>query len=122
MHVINKDRFYKQPNAVLFDTDNTLYPYNPAHQAASKAVRDKIVSTFSVSSRVSDNAYKEARAQVKARASWNCIISQQASSHATYVGNYGFGITSIIGFGFRANLLANLPLRMQSCLRMLKTY
>ena len=30
------------PSAVIFDTDNTLYPYEPAHQAATKAVEAKV--------------------------------------------------------------------------------
>ena len=30
------------PEAVIFDTDNTLYPYDPAHSEATKQVELKI--------------------------------------------------------------------------------
>ena len=30
------------PKAVIFDTDNTLYPYLPAHKEATRAVEDKV--------------------------------------------------------------------------------
>ena len=29
------------PEAVIFDTDNTLYPYEPAHIEATRAVEKK---------------------------------------------------------------------------------
>ncbi|MFT5644020.1 MAG: FMN phosphatase YigB (HAD superfamily), partial [Janthinobacterium sp.] len=40
-----RERFTRLPDAILFDTDNTLYPYQPAHTAAQRAVRDKVVAT-----------------------------------------------------------------------------
>ena len=46
MKVFSRDRFDRLPDAILFDTDNTLYPYDPAHAAAQAAVRTKVVSTF----------------------------------------------------------------------------
>ena len=49
MKINNPSQFMQMPDAFLFDTDNTLYPYDPAHSAAQKAVRDKVVSTFSIS-------------------------------------------------------------------------
>jgi len=61
------ERFDRLPDAILFDTDNTLYPYDPAHAAAQRAVRDKVVSTFSIKPEVFDAAFKEARQQVKTR-------------------------------------------------------
>ena len=30
------------PQAVIFDTDNTLYPYSPAHKEATRAVEKKV--------------------------------------------------------------------------------
>ena len=32
------DKEIIKPKAVIFDTDNTLYPYKPAHEAALKEV------------------------------------------------------------------------------------
>ena len=100
MKIVNKNRFTKQPNAVLFDTDNTLYPYNPAHNAASKAVRDKIASTFSISPGVSDKAYKEARAQVKEK------LSGTASSHSRLL--YMQRMLEIMGLGSQVLLALDL--------------
>ena len=38
MKIHNQSQFTRLPEAFLFDTDNTLYPYKPAHTAAQKAV------------------------------------------------------------------------------------
>ncbi|MES2356521.1 MAG: HAD family hydrolase [Pseudomonadota bacterium] len=75
MKIYNQERLTRLPDAFLFDTDNTLYPYDPAHAAAQKAVRDKVVSTFSISPEDFDEAFKEARNQVKIR------LKHTASSH-----------------------------------------
>ena len=76
MKINNPSRFNRMPEAFLFDTDNTLYPYGPAHAAAQSAVRDKVVSTFSISSEEFDKAFKEARNQVKSR------LKNTAASHS----------------------------------------
>lgn len=72
----NKINFEKLPNAILFDTDNTLYPYDPAHEVAHKAVRDKVVSTFSITDDEFERAFKQARSEVKTR------LGHTASSHS----------------------------------------
>ena len=46
MKINNPERFTRLPDAFLFDTDNTLYPYDPAHEAAQLAVREKVSKTF----------------------------------------------------------------------------
>jgi len=71
----NKIRFDSLPDAFLFDTDNTLYPYDIAHKAAQSAVREKVVDRFSISGDDFNNAFSEARAQVKVR------LKNTASSH-----------------------------------------
>ena len=76
MKIFSKDRFKRLPDAILFDTDNTLYPYELAHAAAQSAVRTKVVSTFSITSEDFDHAFNEARRQVKAR------LKHTASSHS----------------------------------------
>ncbi|MBT6471675.1 MAG: HAD family hydrolase [Candidatus Marinimicrobia bacterium] len=76
MKINNPSQFMQMPDAFLFDTDNTLYPYDPAHSAAQKAVRDKVVSTFSISPEHFDGVFKEARNQVKAR------LKDTAASHS----------------------------------------
>jgi HAD superfamily hydrolase (TIGR01549 family) len=75
MKFYSQERFARLPDAILFDTDNTLYPYDPAHAAAQKAVRDKVVSTFSIKPEDFDRAFQEARDQVKIR------LKHTAASH-----------------------------------------
>ena len=76
IHYNSKQRFQMLPDAILFDTDNTLYPYDPAHKVAQKAVRDKAVKTFSISPEEFDQAFKQARNEVKTR------LGHTASSHS----------------------------------------
>ncbi len=91
MNINNQERFARLPDAFLFDTDNTLYPYDPAHFAAQKAVRDKVVSTFSISNETFEKAFKEARNQVKAR------LKHTASSHSRLL--YLQRMLEIMGLG-----------------------
>ena len=91
MKIFSKDRFTKLPDAILFDTDNTLYPYVPAHSAAQAAIRDKVVSTFSITPEDFDNAFDEARKQVKAR------LKHTASSHSRLL--YLQRMLEIMGLG-----------------------
>lgn len=76
MKINNPERFTRLPDAFLFDTDNTLYPYDPAHAAAQRAVRNKVITTFSISPDDFDKAFKDARQQVKTR------LKHTASSHS----------------------------------------
>lgn len=73
--IYDESRFASRPDAILFDTDNTLYPYDPAHTAAYEAVRNKVVSTFSIKPDEFDVAFKDARAEVKER------LGYTAASH-----------------------------------------
>lgn len=91
MKIFNQERFTRLPDAFLFDTDNTLYPYDPAHTAAQQAVRDKVVSTFSISPQDFDKAFKEARQQVKTR------LKHTASSHSRLL--YLQRMLEIMGLG-----------------------
>lgn len=91
MKINNPERFTRLPDAFLFDTDNTLYPYDPAHAAAQAAVRDKVASTFSISQEEFDKAFKQARDQVKAR------LKHTASSHSRLL--YLQRMLEIMGLG-----------------------
>lgn len=68
--------FVRPPACVIFDTDNTLYPYEPSHEAAMQAARQKAVRVLGVSECEFDAAFDEARRQIKAR------LSGTASSHS----------------------------------------
>ncbi len=91
MKINNQERFTRLPDAFLFDTDNTLYPYEPAHAAAQKAVREKVVNTFSISPEDFDKAFAEARTQVKTR------LKNTASSHSRLL--YLQRMLEIMGLG-----------------------
>lgn len=91
MKINNHERFNRLPDAFLFDTDNTLYPYDPAHAAAQKAVREKVMKTFSISQVDFDRAFNEARTQVKKR------LNRTASSHSRLL--YLQRMLEIMGLG-----------------------
>ena len=91
INIYSKERFSRLPDAILFDTDNTLYPYDPAHAAAQQAVREKVVNTFSIKPEDFDKAFKEARQQVKER------LKNTASSHSRLL--YLQRMLEIMGLG-----------------------
>ena len=91
IEIYSKACFTRLPDAILFDTDNTLYPYDPAHAAAQKAVREKVVSTFSILPEDFDAAFNKARAQIKAR------LNNTASSHSRLL--YLQRMLEIMGLG-----------------------
>jgi len=89
--IIDQSRFMQLPDAVLFDTDNTLYPYDPAHIAAQQAVREKVMKTFSISAKDFDAAFSQARKQIKIR------LGETASSHSRLL--YLQRMLEIMGLG-----------------------
>jgi HAD superfamily hydrolase (TIGR01549 family) len=89
--MINPQQFKRLPDAILFDTDNTLYHYDPAHKAAMKAVRDKVTRTLSISTEQFDSAFTQARDEVKGR------LKHVASSHSRLL--YLQRMLEIIGLG-----------------------
>jgi HAD superfamily hydrolase (TIGR01549 family) len=89
--ITDPSRFMCLPNAVLFDTDNTLYPYDPAHAAAQRAVKEKVMGTFSISAKDFDAAFNEARKQIKSR------LGHTASSHSRLL--YLQRMLEIMGLG-----------------------
>jgi putative hydrolase of the HAD superfamily len=91
IQITNQSCFTRLPDAVLFDTDNTLYPYDPAHIAAQEAVKRKVMSTFSISAADFDSAFSEARTQIKTR------LGQTASSHSRLL--YLQRMLEIMGLG-----------------------
>ncbi len=91
MKIQNPERFTRLPDAILFDTDNTLYPYDPAHAAAMRAVRQKVTKTFSIEETVFDKTFDEARKQVKNR------LKHTASSHSRLL--YLQRMLEIMGLG-----------------------
>ena len=64
------------PKAVIFDTDNTLYPYLPAHKEATRAVEEKVEKQLGINKAIFRPAFKEARQEIKNR------LGNVASSHS----------------------------------------
>lgn len=91
MKIYHPESFTRLPDAILFDTDNTLYPYDPAHEAAMQAVRRKVTSTFSIDTPTFDRAFASAREQIKSR------LHHTASSHSRLL--YFQRMLEIIGLG-----------------------
>lgn len=91
MKIFSDNKFTRLPDAVLFDTDNTLYFYDPAHEAAHSAVRKKVVKTFSIKEDEFDQAFKEARYQIKNQ------LKGLASSHSRLL--YMQRMLEIMGLG-----------------------
>ena len=91
LNVFRKERITKLPDAILFDIDNTLYAYDPAHEKAQKAVREKVVNTLSITSDAFDKAYLTARKQVKSR------LGSTAASHSRLL--YFQRMLEIMGLG-----------------------
>lgn len=75
MKIINKENFRKIPDAIFLDIDNTIYDYELAHSFALAAVKTKALKTFSISEKEFDNAFSEAKIQVKSN------LKNTAASH-----------------------------------------
>ena len=69
-------KLINNPKAVIFDTDNTLYPYDPAHKEASQAVEIKVEKQLGIKKEVFRSAFDEARKEIKIR------LGDVASSHS----------------------------------------
>ena len=87
----NKKFIKNLPDAILFDLDNTLYPYHHPHEKAQAALRAKVVSALSIHVETFDQAYAEAREQVKTS------LKSSASSHSRLL--YCQRMLEILGLG-----------------------
>ena len=91
MKIYHQDQFAVRPAAVLFDTDNTLYPYDPPHAAAMAAVKAKATSSLGLAPSDFDVAFKSARSEVKAR------LGHTAASHSRLL--YMQRMLELLGLG-----------------------
>lgn len=91
MKINRPSQFQRLPAAVLFDTDNTLYPYDPAHRAGMAAVRHKATMSLGLAPNDFDAAFKEARSEIKAR------LGHTASSHSRLL--YMQRMLEVLGLG-----------------------
>ena len=100
MHNHTKIKKLIKPQAVLFDTDNTLYDYLPANKAAEKAACKKAENLLGINSKTFYEYFYKARSEVKKN------ISHTASGHSRLL--YFQRMIELLGF--KAQLLLALDL------------
>ena len=100
MKIISPEKFTKLPSAIIFDTDNTLYEYSPAHETALKAVFVKAKRILGCREKEFATIYNESRAEIKKR------LGSVASSHSRLL-YFQLAIEKITG---KSNLFATLDL------------
>ena len=76
MKILNKNRFKNKPDAILIDTDNTIYPYEPSHLAAMEALKEKVSKEMNISFSDFDTCFNQAKLDVKSR------LENTAASHS----------------------------------------
>jgi len=89
-----------KPQAVIFDTDNTLYPFEPAHKAATAATVEKAINRLGISSDQFLTAYNQARKEIKD------VLGPTASSHSRLL----YFQRTIEVLGMRTQILMTLEL------------
>ena len=61
----NKSLSLNRPNSIIFDTDNTLYEYEPANNSALIAVASKIKTLLGINREDFLQMYQTARKEIK---------------------------------------------------------
>ena len=100
LKIYNKKINLETPDAVIFDTDNTLYEYEPANKAAIEAACKKAENLISINKEEFMFYYDKARKEIKKD------ISGTASSHSRLL--YFQRMIELLGL--RAKLLVALDL------------
>lgn len=90
VHINSEDAFKQPPLAVIFDTDNTLYDYIPAHEKALDAACSKARKLLGIDHKMFHEYYQLARMEVKNR------LKGTASSHSRQL--YFQRLIEIAGF------------------------
>lgn len=98
--VFDPARMARKPDAVLFDTDNTLYPYDPANEAAVAAVVAKATQMFAIGASQVHAALAQARTETKQR------LKETASSHSRLL--YFQRMLELLGLGSQVLLALDL--------------
>lgn len=75
IRICNERLFQSLPDCILFDIDNTIYSYEPAHKEALKALKLNIRDTLNVKIKDIDINFEKARNDIKKQ------LKNTASSH-----------------------------------------
>jgi HAD superfamily hydrolase (TIGR01549 family) len=67
MKINSPEKLKSKPDCVLFDLDNTLYPYEPAHACALNAVKIKVGKHFNLQEQTFNEAFTKAKNLTKAQ-------------------------------------------------------
>ena len=78
------------PQAIVFDLDNTLYPYAPSHKAGMAAVEEKLSTDYGVTTEAFSECFGRARNEIKKR------LGHTASSHSRLL--YFMRTLELLGF------------------------
>ena len=100
LKILNNNIDLIKPSAVLFDTDNTLYEYEPANKKATDAVGEKIKNLIGINKDEFKKKYNQAKLEIKEQ------LGKTASSHSRLL--YFQRLLEILGF--KAQLLIALDL------------
>jgi len=90
----------RRPDAILFDTDNTLYDYGPANALAEKSVEAKVLNLLGVNPDIFRATYEQSKQQIKSQ------LGHTASSHSRLL--YFQRLLELLGF--KAQLMTALDL------------
>ncbi|AWJ93488.1 HAD family hydrolase (plasmid) [Azospirillum baldaniorum] len=94
------EAFATPPEAIVFDTDNNLYAYDPAHAEATEAAERKACKLFGLSRKEFHDAFTVARREVKDR------LGKTAGSHSRLL----YFQRTIELLGMKTQLLATLDI------------
>ena len=97
---INNSLILKRPDAIFFDTDNTLYRYQPANASAELAVEQKLHNLLGIEPDLFRSTYACAKRDIKDR------LGDCASSHSRLL--YFQRLLELLGY--KAQLLTALDL------------
>ena len=100
MKILNKNRFKNKPDAILIDTDNTIYPYEPSHLAAMEALKEKVSKEMNISFSDFDTCFNQAKLDVKSR------LENTAASHSRLL--YMQRFLELLGLGSKFLLALDL--------------
>ena len=89
-----------KPEAVIFDTDNTLYEYDVTHSAAINAVLEKAQNILGINRKEFENAYEISRKEIKES------LGATASSHSRLL----YFQRTIEHLGLKTRILSTLDL------------